>query len=410
MKLISEKRKLIISTRIIAIITLLMILALIPALHIGCINMFTMEKDNGNTFLWIGIILSLIIVAGFFLNIILSQLTLKDLSKIENLLTNGIYSKAKVINIKETNSHTIFYLQLLHHNYKNVILEHKIRHIHNDPESQSNKKREVYPIKKSNSVLVIAPRPKAINDPIMYLNEDSYLTLNSVVSVLYNSYNDWMLCPWWDIWRRENLLDDYDQDTIENEEIYKQRTISRAKLFSNLLAYYKLIHVTALVLLALSLLAHKGFFMVMAIIECCLFLMWFVWSQVHLKRHHDFYEYSVATIGTITSATEIIEKTITTEKNGKEVEKENIIWIYKYTFTTEEGIPYQGEMKISPKHDIRPYEQDSPATILYDPYCTAQNCLAFYYPYSWIQPEETKDLYRIKTIQPDIEENVLESI
>lgn len=223
----------------------------------------------------------MIILAFFFLNIIFSELTWKDLSKIENLLTNGIYTKAKVINIEKTNTHTIFYFQLLHPNYKNVILEHKIRRIHNDPESQSDKKREVYPIKKSPSALVLNPRPKAINDPIMYLDKDSYLTLDSIVSVLYNSQNDWILCPWWNIWKRENLLDDYYQDNIENEEIYKQRTISREKLFSKLLAYYKLISITALALLACSLLAHKGFFLVMAIIECCLFLMWFVWSQVH---------------------------------------------------------------------------------------------------------------------------------
>jgi hypothetical protein len=195
----------------------------------------------------------------------------------------------------------------------------------------------------------------------------------------------------WDVWRRNHWLDDYVQDSIETEENYKQRIISHANLFQNKLSFKKYIIILALIILAISLL-HNGFFIIVAITECWLFLMYFVWANFYFPRHHDFYEYSVATMGIITSANEI------TEQNGKSKYK---FWIYNYTFTTPNGIPYQGQVKVSPTSDMMPYEKKSHATVLYDPYCIAKNCLALFYPYSWIQPEETKKFYKIPITQPE---------
>ena len=407
MKVITEQLKVIIPIRIFSILTFIMILALIPVLHIGCnIDMFTIERRYSfNIFLWIAIIIAFFIALAFYFLMIPSEITFRKLSKIKDILTNGVYTKAKVINIKETNSHTIFYLQLLHPDYKNIILEHKIpSHTSDtsdksDQTSQTDTNRKEIPLKKSKNSFnqpMFLPifKPSTLGDNIMHINQDNYLTVNSIVSVLYSSDydDDWMLCPLWNIWKRDHWLDDYYQDTVENAEVYKQRIISKSKLFSKIFETYKIFTVIASLILAISLI-HKGFFILVTIIACCLLLMWAVWGHFYFKRHHDFYEYSVATIGMITSATEIIEK------NSKD-NKEHKIWIYKYTFKTQNGIPYQGEMTVSPSSVI-PYEKNSPATILYDPSCVSQNCLALYYPYSWIQPKETQNLCLIKIIKPE---------
>lgn len=400
MKLIREQLKVLIPIRIFFIVTLLMILALIPVLHIGCnIDMFSTKRYSLNTILWPGIILAFIITLIFYFIIIPSEITLRKLSKIKDILTNGVYTKAKVINIKETNSHTIFYLQLLHPDYKNVVLEYKINSSKSDTESKSDTNRKEIPIRKpinflKQPAIVTIFQPHTIGDNILHINQDNYLTLNSIVSVLYNSNydNDWMLCPLWNIWKRDHWLDDYYRDNVEDEEIYKRRKIRSKKLFSEIFIMYTTCIILGCLILAISII-HKGFFILVTLIACCLLLMWAVWSHFYLKRHHDFYEYSVATIGMITSATEIIEKSSRDNKEHK-------TWIYKYTFKTPKGIPYQGEMTVSPSSVI-PYEKNSPATILYDPYCVSQNCLALYYPYSWIQPKETRNICPIKIIKPE---------
>ena len=188
------------------------------------------------------------------------------------------------------------------------------------------------------------------------------------------------------MWRRKHWLDDYNQDNIEYDEIYKQRTINKLKVFQD----SNLIRKISLIILVISLLFNKGIFITIAMIECWLFLLGQTTPDDDMN--HTFYEYSVATMGTITSCTEI------TERDGKDTDT---FWEYRYTFTTPDGTPYQGQIQLDEKPKIVHYRKNSPATVLYDPYCIAQNCLAFYYSYSWIQPEETKKFYKIPITQPE---------
>ena len=406
MKVISEHLKRVITYRILVIITSLIPLGLLPVLNIIFnIELIPSKKGSWDGFLC-GIVIGISLISlACFSKIKLPRITLRNLLKLKYLLTHGIYSKAKVIDIQETDQHVTLYFQLLHPEYSNVILEKKISLSEYYNQSTVAKKVKETPIKKyknsqkqSNNVSLV--KPKVIENNINDLNEYNYLTVNSIVSILYdpNKDNNWMICSFWDIWRKNHWLDDYSQDNIQNEEIHKQRTISKLRYIQNIFKFYKILIIIALLILAISPL-HKGFLMIVAIIECWLFLSWFIWTYFYIPKHYNFYEYSIATRGTITSANEI------TVHSGRTT---TTFWLYTYTFKTDNNIPYQGQMKVYQQPNIRPYTKNCSATILYNPSCILQNCLAFYYPYSWIQPEETKNLYQIPIIQPDIEESVLE--
>ena len=407
MKVIWEHLKLTISFRFIAIITSLMIWGILP-ISLMMLKL-TISRKKGDLTLGdivlFGIFIGFIFIVSYFSEFTLPKISLLQLFKLNSLLKHGIYTKAKVIDIQETKKRTTFYLQLMDSEYNSDILEYKISFFKYHKQSKSAKISEEYSIiknknlsRKSFDIPIVKPSSK--EDTIDNFNEYNYLTLNSVVPILYNPYkkNSWMICPFWNVWRRNHWLDDFHnyQDGSENEEFYKQRIISEENLFQDELPFNRKTILIALIILAISLL-NRGIFFIVAIIECCLFLMRFTWVKFYFPRHHDFYEYSVATMGIITSATEI------KEREGK---NESKYWLYKYKFTTQNGIPYQGQMKVSISDNIIPYEKNSHATILYDPYCILQNCLAFYYPYSWIQPEETKNLYQIPIIQPDDTNNI----
>ena len=399
MRVVWEHVKLIIGFLLIASITTFMALALIPI----CDIIFNLnlaifsDKKNDDTF-WVFV--ALVYPLAFFAHIKLSIITLKDLFKLGSLLKHGIFTKAKIISIQETKKTTTFNLQLMHSKYNNVILQKTVPYYKYHKQDKYAKKIQKISIKKyipkqTDDIPIV--KSSLQEDNIYNFNEYNYLKKNSIVPILYNpsNSNDFMICHLWNVWKRNHWLDHYDQDNIDSEKIYKQRTISKSKLFKDILKKYKIILTIALIILAGSLLYIK-IFPIIAIIECCLFLMWLVWSHCYFKRHHAFYEYSVATTGTITFCSKIIER------KGRYT---SIFWEYKYQFIAQNGSPYQGKMKVYLQSNISPYINNSPVTILYDPSCIFQNCIALFYPYSWIQPEEGKNLYRIETIQPDIEES-----
>ena len=376
----------------------LLICALIPIYHVQ--YRYICNK-NVKDLIWIAALFAFFISIHSLTNITFPKISLNNISKLKYLFTHGIYTKAKVVDIKISTDCITFYFQLIDPKYNNAIVIKTVSSL----EYNKTFKIPKIPLKISitqnlvnqmNNDYIV--KTSLITDNIVNLNEYYYLTLNSIVPILYDPHNKtmWMLCPFWNIWRRNHWLDDYPQDSIENKKIHRQREISESKLFKNVLKKYNIMRIVALLILAITTVYYNEFLIIVALIEFWLLLILHIWSHFYFKRHHDFYEYSIATMGTITSATEI------TERYGIKRQK---FWIYKYTFTTKDGTPYQGTIIVSSKANMTPYKKNDPVTILYDPSCILQNCIAFYYPYSWIQPKETQKLYRIETIQPDIEES-----
>ena len=336
--------------------------------------------------------------------------TFPRIIKLKYLLVHGICTKATIIDIKEKKNKIIFYCQFMTQQNKHVIVKRSVSYTEyykEIPAMEKLKKRESE-IKRATNLsqdnqdipIVTPPSPSV---EIVSMNEYSHLRLDSIIPILYDpeNYKNCVLCPLWEVWIKNHLLDDYPQHLKDHQEIKKQRTISEEDLFGDIIRNYNKVRKIALIILTISII-NTGLFIFVFLAECFLFFLFkaSVDSSYYKQKHHDFYEYGIATKGIITSATEVVYK------NRSDDSDDSTRWIYTYIFTTEDNTPYQGKIDVSPTPNIRPYEKDSFATVLYNPYLISENYLAFFYPYSWIQPEETKDLYLINTIEPEETYNI----
>ena len=195
MKVIWEHLKLTISFRFIAIITSLMIWGILP-ISLMMLKL-TISRKKGDLTLGdivlFGIFIGFIFIVSYFSEFTLPKISLLQLFKLNSLLKHGIYTKAKVIDIQETKKRTTFYLQLMDSEYNSDILEYKISFFKYHKQSKSAKISEEYSIiknknlsRKSFDIPIVKPSSK--EDTIDNFNEYNYLTLNSVVPILYNPY------------------------------------------------------------------------------------------------------------------------------------------------------------------------------------------------------------------------------
>ena len=168
----------------------LLICAIIPICHnLFNINMFS-SKGYSDLILiatWFAFFISIHSLA----NITFPKISLSNISKLKHLFTHGIYTKAKVVDIKKSTDSITFYFQLIDPKYNNAIVIKTVSSLEYNKTLKINKIAQKFSIthnlvnQMNNDSIV---KFSLNTDSIVNLNEYNYLTINSIVSILY--YNN----------------------------------------------------------------------------------------------------------------------------------------------------------------------------------------------------------------------------
>lgn len=285
--------------------------------------------------------------------------TLSAMSKLKRLLSNGIYTKATIVEIEEKTFSKIFHC--VFHTIDNNLIE------------------------------------------VEYKNADvnaNHLCVGSIVPILYQKQypEDIVFCPEWGVWKRKHLLDFYLSNTEQKsqkknkEEFPKQREIDFYTflgwkwigfwIFAIILVIINILVVVTL----LSLMKQQSptsrmseiFWITGGVLSVFICFCILYGTKNAMINSHTFYEYYIKAQGVITEKHVIIHH----NRTGK-VTTTSKRYEFKYTFSTPNNIPYCGSMEIpsqSVKFDINQYNENTPVTILYDSCNIGVNYLAVQYP------------------------------
>lgn len=309
---------------------------------------------------------------GLIPGLLLMLYTFTLMSKLKRLLENGIHTNATIVEIEEKTFSKIF------HCVFNTLDNTAIEAEYKNAEANTN-----------------------------------HLCVGSIVPILYQKQyaEEVVFCPEWGVWKRKHLLDYYFANTEENstktnaEEFPKQRTIDFYSflggkwiafwIFSIILIVADLIFLVSLPIIiknqSITSEMSELFWITSGVLST--FICFSIVSGIKnfLINSHAFYEYYIKAQGVITEKNVVIHHH---RNKGGRVTSTSKSYVFRYTFSTPDNIPYCGSMEIpehSVKFDIEQYNRNTPVTILYDSCNIGVNYLAVQYP-KYLKLEEKQSI------------------